>query len=124
MSDGFRLSDVPKNSWFSPKIEIRESRLHGRGTFAKELITKDEVVEVWGEHWQGRRTVEYTDDRARAEDAKEHGRAVMQWDTDLFSIEDRRADDGYFLNHSCNSNLWLEDPFTLTARRDISRRKN
>ena len=113
------MSDVPKNSWLSPKVELRESPLHGRGTFAKEFIANGEVVEIWGEHWQGRRTVEYTDDRSAAEDAKKRGLAVMQWDTSLFSIENRGADDGYFLNHSCDSSLWLEDPFTLTARRDI-----
>ena len=117
--EGFRLSDVPKNSWLSPKVELRESPLHGRGTFAKEFIANGQVVEIWGEHWQGRRTVEYTDDRSAAEDAKKRGLAVMQWDTSLFSIENRGADDGYFLNHSCDSSLWLEDPFTLTARRDI-----
>ena len=43
----------------------------------------------------------------------------MYWDTDLFSIEVRGADDGYFINHSCDPNLWLKDAFTLTARRDI-----
>ena len=119
VGEGFRLSDVPKDSWLSPKVEVRESPLHGRGTFAKELIMKCEVVEIWGERWQGRHTVEYTEDKAKAEDAKQRGRAVMQWDTGLFSIEDRGADDGYFLNHSCDSSLWLKDPFTLTARRDV-----
>ena len=45
----------------------------------------------------------------------------MQRDTDLFSIEDRGDDDGYFVNHSCNGNLWMTDAFTLTARRDINK---
>ena len=43
----------------------------------------------------------------------------MQWDLQLFSIEDRGGDEGYFLNHSCDSNLWFKDAFTLKARRDI-----
>lgn len=29
------------------------------------------------------------------------------------------ADDGYFLNHSCDPNLWFEDAFTLVARRRV-----
>lgn len=110
---------VPKESWFSPKIEVRASPTHGKGTFAKELIRKREVVEIWGEYWQGKKTVEYTDDKEKAETAKKQGKSVMYWDTDLYSIEEKGSDDGYFINHSCDSNLWFKDAFTLTTRRDI-----
>ncbi len=43
----------------------------------------------------------------------------MQRDEDLFSIEDRGEDDTYFINHSCDGNLWMQDAFTLVARREI-----
>lgn len=104
---------VPKESWFSPKIEIRQSPLHGKGTFASEALRADEIVEIWGEFSDGRRTVEYTDSASRAQEAKAAGKAVMQWDIDLFSIEERGSDEGYFLNHSCDPNLWFKDAFTL-----------
>jgi hypothetical protein len=44
----------------------------------------------------------------------------MQFDKDLFSVEDRGVSDAYFVNHSCNPNLWMRDSFTLEALRDIS----
>ena len=111
---------VPRDSWFSPKIEIRESALHGRGTFATEPIAVGEVVEVWGERTGGKKTVIYTTDLQAVGSARHEGKVVMQWDDDLFSIEEKGADDGYFLNHSCDSSLGFWDAFTLVARREIA----
>jgi|GEM_PF-2888401 len=69
--------DVPRESWFSPKIEVRGSRVHGRGTIALAFVEPGEVVEIWGEWWQGRRTVEYTDNREQAEGARSDGRCPV-----------------------------------------------
>jgi uncharacterized protein len=109
----------PRDSWFSPKIEVRASDAHGLGTFARERIEPGEIVEIWGEFTKGVQTVAYTSDREFADAARRKGKAVMQWDDALFSVEERGADDGYFINHSCDSNLWFADPFTLIARREI-----
>jgi uncharacterized protein len=108
---------APEDTWLSPKIEVRASPVQGRGTFAVAEITVAETVEVWGQRWQGVLTVEYTADDARAELAADHGMVVTQWDDQLFSIERRGADPGYFINHSCDSSLWFRDAFTLEARR-------
>ena len=45
----------------------------------------------------------------------------MQRDEDLFSIEDRGNDTGYFVNHSCDANGWMQDAFTLVSKRDINK---
>lgn len=108
---------APRGSWFSPKIEVRTSSVEGRGSFAVQRIDPGEVVEVWGERSKEKLVVTYTTDRGPAERARAKGKDVMQWDDDLYSIEDRGADEGYFLNHSCDSNLWFKDAFTLLARR-------
>jgi uncharacterized protein len=108
---------APGETWLSPKIEVRASPVHGRGTFAVAEIAAGEIVEVWGQLWQGRLTAEYTADAARAELAAQRGMVVMQWDDELFSIERRGADPGYFINHSCDPALWFSDAFTLEARR-------
>lgn len=68
---------------------------------------------------RAKKTVEYTNDKEKAETAKKQGKSVMYWDTDLYSIEEKGSDDGYFINHSCDSSLWFKDAFTLTARKDI-----
>jgi hypothetical protein len=37
-------------SHLSPKTEVRESKIHGRGLFATAAIAKDEIVAVKGGH--------------------------------------------------------------------------
>lgn len=113
------MQQVPKDSWFSPSLEMRDSPVHGKGTFASKHIKAGEIVEIWGEYWRGKKTVEYTDNKEKIKIAEKQGKSVMYWDTNLFSIEKKGADDGYFINHSCDSNLWFKDVFTLTARKHI-----
>ncbi len=102
---------LPKESWISEKVEIRYSPIGGRGMFAVEKINVDEPVLIWGGEYVKKEQA----DRAMSE-----GKLVMQWDEDLYSIEDRGEDQGYFLNHTCDPNVWMSDAFTLIARRDIS----
>lgn len=103
-------TQTPVESWISPKVEIGDSKLGGKGMFAIEAIPAGEKVLVWGGEYVS---------AAEAEKAKSAGKLVMQWDTDLFSIEDRGEDDAYYLNHSCDPNVWMQDAHTLIARRDI-----
>ncbi len=49
-----------------------------------------------GEWWKGIKTLEYTNNPEKAEAARSDGKVVMQWDDELFSIEERGGDDGYF----------------------------
>lgn len=96
--------------WLSPKLEVRESEIEGKGLFAKEDIALGEVLVKFGGSFT---------DQQGAEEQRQKGKLVMQWDVDLFSYEDRGDDQGYFINHSCDANMWMEDAYTLTARRDI-----
>jgi SET domain-containing protein len=107
-----------KESWIDPRIEIKSSPLHGKGMFAVASIRKGEVVVIWGLP----KTYKYKED---AEKAAANGRAkgksiiVGQLDEDLFTVEERGDDPTYFMNHSCDSNVWMKDEVTLIARRDI-----
>ncbi len=102
----------PTETQLSQKVEARDSPVHGRGLFAVAPIRQGElVVRFGGKYVKG-------DD---AEKAKANGKLVMQWDEDLFSVEDRGDDEGYFINHSCDSNLWMRRAFSLVARRDIEK---
>jgi SET domain-containing protein len=103
-------AEIPKKTWISPKIEIRETNDKGKGMFAKEAIKENEDVLVWGGI--------YTDKKG-ADRAKKDGKLVFQWDDSLYSFEDRGEDVGYYINHSCDSNTWMKDAFTLVARREI-----
>src|SRR5579872_7178209 len=96
--------------WLNPKIEIKSSEIGGRGMFARSVITEgEEVVRFGGEYVS----------KKEADEGKKNGKLVMQWDDDLYSIEKRGEDDTYFINHSCNPNVWMKDAFTLIARREI-----
>ena len=78
--------------------------------FAVAPIEKGEEVLKWGGTYVS---------ATKAKKEIENGKLVMQWDENLFSVEDKGDDDGYFINHSCDPNLWMSDAFTLVARRDI-----
>lgn len=99
-----------KESWLSPKTEIRKSATEGKGLFAKDPIARGERIVVFGGIYGNKQ---------EAEAAQLKSKLIMQWDIDLFSIEDRGDDPTYFINHSCNGNLWMTDAYILETSRDI-----
>lgn len=104
---------IPEKNRISPKVEIKATTIHGKGMFAKETIKAWETVVIWGGD-------NYTD-KSWAEQAQKENKLIMQRDEDLFSIEERGDDQAYFINHSCDGNLWMKDAFTLIARVDINK---
>lgn len=44
-------SVVPKNTWISPKIAIRQSQIGGKGMFTLEDIMEREKIVIWGGDW-------------------------------------------------------------------------
>ncbi len=104
---------IPAQNWISPKIEILKSPIQGIGMFAKEPIKKSELVLIWGGYG-------YTD-KAGAEKKKAEGKLTMQWDDDLFSFETRGEESAYYINHSCEPNVWMRDAFRLETMRDIKK---
>ncbi len=79
--------------------------------FATSPLSTGETVVIWGGTFVGRKAAE----RARAED-----KVIIQLDDDLYSIEERGEDQTYFMNHSCDPNVWMADAVTLVTRRGIS----
>jgi hypothetical protein len=112
LADGDRISCalIQWRSWISSKVQLKPSGIHGTGLFALSRLEPGERVIVFGG--------EYVD-AASAHRARAGGKLIMQWDEDLFSVEERGDDPTYFINHSCDPNLWMADAFTLVARRQI-----
>jgi uncharacterized protein len=102
--------NLREDDWINPKVELRESRARGAGLFVKEALKQGELVLIWG--------CIYTN-REGAEKAIQAGMFVMQWDEDLFTIDDGRKTSGYFINHSCDPNLGMAGPYALVAMRNI-----
>jgi len=101
-------------SYRSPKTEIRESKIHGRGLFAAADIAKDEMVAVKGGHIIKREQVQEI--RARL------GPVEIQIDDDLFIAPVTPAErelSMLYTNHSCDPNLGMRGEITFVAMRDI-----
>ena len=99
-------------AWMDPRLEARPSPIAGRGLFACQHIRAGEPVARWG-------GIIYT--RAEILSGKADPRTIAILDEDLYLADpasSRPAED-YSINHSCDSNLWMEDAITLAARRDI-----
>lgn len=103
-------------SYRSPKTEIRESRIHGRGLFAIADVAKDEIVAIKGGYIVDRKTM-------LEKIAPLIGPVEIQIDDDLFIApvsETERESSMLYLNHSCDPNVGVRGEITFVAMRDIS----
>ena len=102
-------------SYRSPKTEVRESKIHGRGLFATTDIAKDEIVAVKGGHIVDRKTL-------RERVTPQLGPVEIQIDDDLFIApvtEQERDLSMLYSNHSCAPNLGIRGEITFVAMRNI-----
>lgn len=101
-----------KASVISNKLEIRESKIHGQGIFAKSRIEKDEVIVIWGG------TV-FTKNEIESGKGKRHTLVGISEDLYLGSPETDELSMDDYMNHSCNPNVGMQDEVTLVAKRAI-----
>lgn len=102
-------------SYLSPKTEVRQSEIHGRGLFATKDIAKGEVVAVKGGHIVDRDTL-------RREITPKLGPVEIQIGDDMFISPvtgEERELSMLYSNHSCDANLGMRGEITFVAMRDI-----
>ena len=102
-------------SYRSPKTEVRESKIHGRGLFATVAIAKDEIVAVKGGHIIDRKTL-------RERITPRLGPVEIQIGEDLFIApvtDEERELSMLYSNHSCDPNLGIRGEIKFVAMRDI-----
>ncbi len=102
-------------SYLSPKTEVRESLIHGRGLFATADIARDEIVAVKGGHI-------VTRDLLRREITPRLGPVEIQIGDDWFIApvtQEEREGSMLYSNHSCDANLGIRGEITFVAMRDI-----
>ncbi len=103
-------------SWHSPKTEIRsDSNIEGSGLFAKESISKGEVIAVKGGHLANKAVLDKVEQKIV--------RGVSLKITDDLYIapltqQEREATMVYF-NHSCDANVGFGGNIVTIAIRDI-----
>ena len=102
-------------SYLSPKTEVRESKIHGRGLFATADFRKNEIVVVKGGHIVDRKTL-------REKITPVLGSVEIQIGDDLFVApvsDEEREFSMLYSNHSCDPNLGVRGEITFVAMRDI-----
>jgi uncharacterized protein len=98
-------------SYRSPKTEVRESKIHGRGLFATADFAKSEIVAVKGGHIVDQKTL-----RERVTPVL--GPVEIQIDDDLFIApvtEEERELSMLYLNHSCDPNVGVRGEITFVT---------
>jgi SET domain-containing protein len=98
----------------SPKTEVRNSPIHGKGLFANAPIKKGEIVAVKGGYILNQQ------EWAAIEPAL--GSAEIQITEELFIApvnHDHREGAMLYTNHSCDPNIALQGQIVLVAMRDI-----
>jgi hypothetical protein len=106
---------APNLSFFSRKVEKRNSPIDGRGLFAKEEIEAGEIVVVKGGYILTR--------AQRDAIGRELGPAEIQITEDLFiGPATRREREGgmMHLNHSCEPNLGIQGQLVYVTLRKIA----
>lgn len=105
---------ITRLSYLSPKTQVRESPIHGRGLFATADIAKGEVVVVKGGHIvAGEQLREIT---------PKLGPVEIQIGDDLFIApvtDEERELSMLYSNHSCDANLGMRGEITFVAMRNI-----
>ena len=102
-------------SYRSPKTEVHESKIHGRGLFTTSDIARDEIVAVKGGHIVDRETL-------RGEITPRLGPVEIQIDDHLFIApvtKEEREGSMLYSNHSCDANLGMRGEITFVAMRNI-----
>lgn len=104
---------LEQESYYDPRIEVRESIISGKGSFARSPIKAGEQVIRWG----GLVVTEKERDEIGFKPE-----SSVHFDETHFLIDPPDAEEtpDAYLNHSCDSNLWFTDGWCFTARRDIS----
>jgi SET domain-containing protein len=101
-------------SYRSPKTEVRESKIHGRGLFATANIAQDEIVAIKGGHIVNREQLREITPRL--------GPVEIQVGDDFFIApvtDAEREGSMLYSNHSCDANLGMRGEITFVATRDI-----
>jgi SET domain-containing protein len=98
--------------WLRAGLYVAPSPIHGQGLFTAQPIATGELVIRWG----GRLLPAAVRD---AGEVRDHTAVAIAEGLVIAALPDQDCSPDDFMNHSCDSNLWMHDALTLCARRDI-----
>ena len=101
-------------SFLSPKTIVKESRIHGRGLFARQTVAKGEIVAIKGGYILAASTL--------CEVERRLGPAEIPVADGFFIgplVELEREGAMIFTNHSCDPNIGVQGQIVFVAMREI-----
>ena len=98
-------------SYLNPKCEARENPRGGCGVFATAMITKGELISLWGGRIIQKDELDPSMPRFT--------QRVLQVDEDLYLLTAEEKEPTDCFNHSCDPNLGLTGQIGLISMRDI-----
>jgi len=101
-------------SYRSPQTEVKKSRIHGKGLFAKSAIPRGQLVAVKGGYIVAA--------SAWNDLERDLGAAEIQISEDLYIApvsRDEREGSMVYLNHSCDPNCAIQGQIVFVAMKDI-----
>jgi len=102
-------------SWFSPKLEVRNTDNYGKGVFATETICESELLTVFG----GRIFTRAEEDKL-PEGMQDYGLQISEEFVIGARCESDIECDDYF-NHSCDPNAGFKGQIFLVAMKEIAK---
>ena len=106
------LPKIHPQSQNDPRLEVRPSRIHGKGIFTSANICQGEVLMIWG-------GTLFTPEDIQAGKAIEHSYTMIAEGIFLGHTPEHGSTVDDYINHSCDPNVWMTNEITLAARRDI-----
>jgi uncharacterized protein len=103
-----------KPTYICKSVEVKGTGIKGDGLFAKKEIPKKTIVFRWGGTFvNGEELKKFSPEEY----------VIIQVDDNLWSIEARKSpeEETYYINHSCDPNVWMKDAVTFMARRNIKK---
>ena len=103
-----------ETSWINPLVIISNSLIQNKGMFAKEDVKKGTIIFKWGGTF-------VTNDEMKKFDRSRF--ILIQVEDNLWSVEprDKPEDETYFINHSCNPNVWMKNGITFITKKNIKK---
>ena len=101
------------NNWLSPRCEPICSATHGTGEFAKQSISKGEIIAVFGG------TVRVREERDALPEDVRYLQLGIEENMFIGPRNAKEQDDADWFNHSCDPNAGIHGQITLVAMREI-----
>ena len=103
------------HSWIHPNLEVRESKIHGKGVFATSSISKNERLAIFGGDIM---MIDELDDLSKS--LQDYPMQIEERFV-MGSREQRAPETADYFNHSCEPNSGFRGQIFLVAMRDITK---